>query len=544
MSSSRRARSRGALAAHAALVVDHACGGRSEDFVGECVSGSCRHRVPPIPTAHAGSRARSSCCGKGVRCEPPRGRARSRADLDTAIYGATSHHAGLATEESSTAGAGQSVARAWHALEAQAVAAFGSEHVTILRAAPVLVAGSTDFFSALLASPTALTVAGYDPTLQFLTAADLARALERAVVHGIGGRFNIVPAAPIPLRAALRLAGRRALPLPWTLHRVLHARARRRDSASLPQLEFIRYHLTACGDHAARQLGFHARHTSADAVRFAWRLPTVGSVPRQAASERFDAFGMDRRYIEESWRGGMGFLHRRYWRVEACGIEHIPMTGGAVLVGMHRGFMPFDGVMTLLTVVQRTGRVPRFLIHPGVGLRFPFLFDLMSKLGGIIASQLNADQILDSGELLAVYPEGIRGAFTMYKHAHRIGPSWRNDCIAFALRHQVPVVPFVTIGSAEIFPIVGRIDWSWWKKLTEWPFIPITTPIPLPSKWHTVFLEPLDVARDHGPEAANDPTVMRALGSELKRRMEAATAELVGRRRSIFFGSVFTRRPS
>ena len=131
------------------------------------------------------------------------------------------------------------------------------------------------------------------------------------------------------------------------------------------------------------------------------------------------------------------------------------MTGGAVLVGMHRGFMPFDGVMTLLTVVQRTGRVPRFLIHPGVGLRFPFLFDLMSKLGGIIASQLNADRILDSGELLAVYPEGIRGAFTMYKRAHRIGPSWRNDCIAFALRHQVPIVPFVTVGSAEIFPSSG-----------------------------------------------------------------------------------------
>ena len=85
-------------------------------------------------------------------------------------------------------------------------------------------------------------------------------------------------------------------------------------------------------------------------------------------------------------------------------------------------------------------------------MRFPFLFNLMSKLGGIIACQVNADRVLESGELLGVYPEGIRGAFTMYKRAHHIGPSWRNDCVAFALRHRVPIVPFVTIGSAEIFP--------------------------------------------------------------------------------------------
>jgi 1-acyl-sn-glycerol-3-phosphate acyltransferase len=192
-----------------------------------------------------------------------------------------------------------------------------------------------------------------------------------------------------------------------------------------------------------------------------------------------------------------------------------------------------------MTIVQETGRVPRFLIHPGVGLRFPFLFNLMSKLGGIIACQENADHVLRAGELLGVYPEGIRGAFTLYKHAHRIGPSWRNDCIAFALRHRVPVMPFVTVGSAEIFPILGRVDWRWWKKYTEWPFIPITTPVPLPSKWHTVFLEPLHVEREYPAHAAEDSAVVRAIGSEVKRRMERAVADLVHRRRSIFRGSVF-----
>jgi 1-acyl-sn-glycerol-3-phosphate acyltransferase len=115
--------------------------------------------------------------------------------------------------------------------------------------------------------------------------------------------------------------------------------------------------------------------------------------------------------------------------------------------------------------------------------------------------------------------------------------------VAFALRHRAPIVPFVTIGSAEIFPILGRLDWSWWKKYSEWPFIPITPtfpllPVPLPSKWHTVFLDPMHVERDHGPAAAGDPVIVKRIGAELKQRMEVAVADLRRRRRSIFFGSL------
>jgi 1-acyl-sn-glycerol-3-phosphate acyltransferase len=333
------------------------------------------------------------------------------------------------------------------------------------------------------------------------------------------------------------------------VQRLLRALLRRGlNVASANQLQFARYHLTASGDKAARELGFAARDTSVDAIRVI-QPRRREKKPRPASLDdgRFDPFGLDRAYIEACWRGFMGIMHRRYWRIETRGLENIQRVGGGVLVGMHRGFMPFDGVMTLLSIVHATGRVPRFLIHPGVGLRFPFLFNLMSKLGGVIACQENADHVLDAGELLGVYPEGIRGAFTMYKRVHRIGPSWRNDCIVFALRHGVPIMPFVTVGSADIFPILGRIDWAWWKKHTEWPFIPITptfpfVPLPLPSKWHTVFLDPLHVEREYSRDAADNRSVVSAIGIEVKRRMEAAVADLVARRKSIFFGSVFVEQ--
>lgn len=461
----------------------------------------------------------------------------------TSAYGAVPDHAGLVSERRVVKGGAQAASRAWLELESFAAGVFGESRVTVLRAAPAPARGERDFYSRLLGESVAFTIAGHDPTLQLLSVRDLADAIGLAVQKRPAGIFNVVPAAPVPVRAALREAGTRPLPVPWIVHRAARAvLPKRAHVASADQVQFIRYHLTAAPEKSARELGFIARDTSLDTVR-----QCCGAPPERSGDGRFDPFGLDRAYIDASDRGFMGFLRRRYWRVETQGLDHIPPAGGGVLVGMHRGFMPFDGVMTLLGVVEGTGRVPRFLIHPGVGLRFPFLFDLMSKLGGVIACQENADRVLASGELLGVYPEGIRGAFTMYRRAHRIGPSWRDDCVAFALRHRVPLIPFVTVGSAEIFPILGRIKSRRWKQYTEWPFIPITPtfpllPVPLPSKWHTLFLEPLHVEREHPPEAAEDASVVRAIGTELKRRMEAAVADLVSRRKSIFVGSLFEGR--
>jgi 1-acyl-sn-glycerol-3-phosphate acyltransferase/nucleoside-diphosphate-sugar epimerase len=462
----------------------------------------------------------------------------------SAVYGATCRHAGLATERAATTDAKQGISGAWLELESLATSAFNGHTVTVLRAAPMPIRGGGDFYSRLFSAKVVFSVAGHDPTLQFLSPLDLAAAVHMVLEGRCDGVFNIVPASPVPLHAALREAVRRVVPMPWWIHTLFRTTFHRSlGVASSHQLQFARYHLTASGDKAANRLGFVARYTSMDAIR----QVQIGATDRVNAPigrrEVFDPFGLDRRYIEKSWRRLMGFLYRRYWRVETRGLEHVPRSGGAVLVGMHRGFMPFDGVLTLLTVSQGSGRIPRFLIHPGL-LKFPVLFNLMSKFGGVVACAENADRVLGSGELLGVYPEGIRGAFSMYRRAHRIAPSWRDDCIAFALRHRVPIVPFVTVGTAEIFPILGRINSRWWKRYAEWPFIPITPtfpfiPVPLPSKWHTSFLEPIHIETRYGPEAADDPAVVRAISAELRRRMEVAYEELRGRRRSIFAGSLF-----
>ncbi|HEX2163730.1 MAG TPA: lysophospholipid acyltransferase family protein, partial [Thermoanaerobaculia bacterium] len=261
----------------------------------------------------------------------------------------------------------------------------------------------------------------------------------------------------------------------------------------------------------------------------------------------FDDFGYDPAYVAAFGRTLFRFLHDAWWRVEVRGLGNVPREGGALLAGVHRGFMPWDGVMALHLLVRETGRPPRFLLHPTL-LKFPFLFDFMTKLGGVPACRANADRVLGAGGLLAIFPEGIRGAFTPYRRAYRLGKFGRDEYVRMALANRAPIVPFVTVGSAETFPILARFEWGWARRYLEWPHFPITPtfpllPLPLPSKWHTRYLEPLHVEEDYGPEAADDPRVVHRIGVEVRRRMAVAIGEMLVRRRSIWVGSVFDPPP-
>ena len=105
-------------------------------------------------------------------------------------------------------------------------------------------------------------------------------------------------------------------------------------------------------------------------------------------------------------------------------------------------------------------------------------------------------------------------------------------------------MPFVTVGSAEIFPIFAKIKSRLWTRYTDWPCFPLTptfplVPAPLPSKWHTQFLPPMHIEKQYPPEAAQDSGVVKTISLEIRTRMQQAINEMLARRRSIFFGSIF-----
>jgi hypothetical protein len=52
----------------------------------------------------------------------------------------------------------------------------------------------------------------------------------------------------------------------------------------------------------------------------------------------------------------------------------------------------------------------------------------------------------------------------------------------------------------------------------------------------------MHIEKEHGPEAAEDPRLVRRISLECRQRMQAALDDMLLRRRSIFFGSIFDDR--
>ena len=464
------------------------------------------------------------------------------------IYGADPHNPGFIAETRAPLhGDKNPLGIHWAKLEALADAYVGqptNATLTILRPVAVPVRGGTDYFSQSFRQGLVPTLPLYDPSLQLLSPDDLAQAVCCAVEKSAGGVFNVAPDEVIPLRVALRLAGAKRLPVSRLVQRLVRG-ILTPLGLTFPgeQLEYIRYSWTVSNAKIKRELGFTPERSSAEALLAVLNGQASRRGSNLTEQPHFDDFGMDLSYIKAKRHRIFKFFHDYYWRIEVKGGEHIPRQGRAVVVGTHRGFMPFDGVMAFEFAAREVGRYMRFLIHPCL-IKTPFPFDF-NKLGCLKVCRENADYVLQHDELLAFYPEGIQGAFRYYRGVYQLGKFGRDEYVKFALRNQAPIVPFVTVGNAEIFPVLAKFNWRWWKEKSLWPCFPIAppfplVPLPLPTKWHTQFLEPLHVERYYPPEAAQDMATVRAISQEVRARMQDAIDDLLKRRKSLFFGAIFS----
>ena len=222
-------------------------------------------------------------------------------------------------------------------------------------------------------------------------------------------------------------------------------------------MEQLQYNWTVSSQRAQRELGWTASQSSRGSPRRIVAAKPGGRPEKLRAA--YDDWGLDPDYIR-AWGAWFWFLRNVYWRIDHEGLDNIPDVGRAMLVSNHRGFMPLDAVMHLSLILKHRGRIPRFLIIHSL-LRPPFLCNFLTKLGGVIASQENAARLFAAENLVGIFPEGIRGAFSPYRRAYQLRDFSKSGFAKMAIENQVPVIPSAVIGHAEIFPILGRIDWSY-----------------------------------------------------------------------------------
>lgn len=232
------------------------------------------------------------------------------------------------------------------------------------------------------------------------------------------------------------------------------------------------------------------------------------------------------------------FLWARYFRVRLLGIENIPDDGAALLVGNHSGGIPYDGAMLLHGIRRDHPRHRR--VRPLVAnfaFRSGWMANVVARVGCVRASMENAMPMLARGELVAVFPEGLKGVGKMYRERYRLARFGRGGFVRLAREAQVPLLPVAIVGAEEIHPVIGKI--TRFAEPLGIPYIPITPTfpwlgplglLPVPTKWTIQIGAPIP------PPKPGDEDGTPRVAEDVRHAIDTMIADLLSQRRSILFG--------
>ena len=149
-------------------------------------------------------------------------------------------------------------------------------------------------------------------------------------------------------------------------------------------------------------------------------------------------------------------LYDRYFRVDSHGIEHVPTEGPAILVANHGGVLPVDAAMLCFDVLRKlTQRIPRAVADHFVP-RLPVVSTLFARCGAVSGTRLNVARLLERGELVAIWPEGVTGPAKRFRDRYRI-QAWRVGFAELAIRYRAPIVPVAILGAEESWPLAAKL---------------------------------------------------------------------------------------
>lgn len=280
-----------------------------------------------------------------------------------------------------------------------------------------------------------------------------------------------------------------------------------------------------------------AVNTLAEAISHVGELLAV----RLSGNYDIDEFGFDAHFQEKVWLPIWRPFFENWFRVEVIGAENIPSDGSALIVSNHAGVLPMDGMMTMVAVHDHAGRNLRMLAAD-LAMGVPVVAPIARRVGATLANAADAEALLTSNEIVAVWPEGFKGLGKPFGDRYRLQRFGRGGFVSTAVAAGAPIIPLSVVGSEEIYPKIGEVPAL--ARLLGLPYMPITPTfplmgllgaMPLPTKWIMEFGKPIETA-EFGPDAADDPMVVFEITDQVRETIQNTLYRNLARRGSVFFG--------
>ena len=255
-----------------------------------------------------------------------------------------------------------------------------------------------------------------------------------------------------------------------------------------------------------------------------------------------DEFGRSQR-IRDVMMKTYDPVYSKWFRAEWEGLEHLPKTGGALLVANHAGALPSDAPVIMHGIEKEVGRrvygMAEYLFRA-----IPLVGTLWARSGGVAAHPDNAYRLLrDRKQLALVFPEGAKGTGKLYKDRYQLRRFGRGGFVEIAMRAGVPIIPIAVVGAEESMPILTKS--SRLAKLTGLPYVPITAnqilfgPLGLilyfPAKFKLRVLPPVTFDVPPDQERYGQSRVMDEAES-IRQMIQEALYDMLRERRSVWFG--------
>lgn len=199
---------------------------------------------------------------------------------------------------------------------------------------------------------------------------------------------------------------------------------------------------------------------------------------REKYKDYKDPWGFNLELCEKTLRKIVPF-YRSYFKVRVFGAENVRDTS-YIVTSNHTGQLPLDAILITIAFLLDVAppRILRAMVERFMA-QLPFIGDFAAQTGSILGDRANCAYLIEHGESILVFPEGVRGISKNTPDYYKLR-TFSEGFYRIALQRRTPILPVCVIGAEEMFPFVFHSKRL--ARLLKVPAIPLTANLfPLPS---------------------------------------------------------------